>query len=214
MLALVSLFSLFLSLVDFGFALKFNFTDVGQCEQIMISFNGPLTTRKTPTRVSIIPLNSNPIFIPFPNASLITTGLGLTFLPLSAGTNFLATLDDETGDNVINVSDLIRILPTARNKTDCLPAVTPPSPQQFKIVTPPRQCEAFAIEYDTSFVSGAPTVRLYSPKGPSFLLPVQADDIARGRATYNMNYPRGFEIVLVMDDEKGVRESTSLLTGA
>ena len=214
MLALVSFISLFLSLVDFGCALKFNFTDVGQCEQIMISFNGPLTTRRTPTRISIIPLNSSPIFIPFPNVSLISSGLGLTFLPLPSGANFLATLDDDTGDNVINVSDLIRILPTAQNRTDCLPPVATAAPRQFQLVTPPRQCETFTIRYNTTVVKRAPNVRLYSPKGPSFLLPVQTDDTARGRATYNMNYPRGFEIVLVMDDGREARESTSLLTSA
>ncbi|KAF8967175.1 hypothetical protein BDZ97DRAFT_1805529 [Flammula alnicola] len=191
--------------------LKFNFMTVEQCDPVVMTFSGSNITT-VPTSLSILPINSTAIVVPLQNPSLISIGIALSFLPIPAGSNFIASLDDSEGDNLISVSDLIRVLPSPTGNSACLPAQSSAAPQRFTLGSAISQCEEVTINYDTSVISKAPTVRLYDPKGPSFLLNMTSDNPANGSATYVMNFFRGKEIVLLMDDGGAIRETSPLIT--
>ncbi|KAJ3483679.1 hypothetical protein NLJ89_g12042 [Agrocybe chaxingu] len=194
-------------------ALRFNFTDVQQCDQVMISFAGSnLRNNSVPSSLSILPVNSTAILVPLPDPGIINTGVALTFLPFAAGTNFVASLDDSAGENLIFVSDLIRVLPSASGNSSCLSNPSPNQQKLFALTSPVSQCENITVTYNTTLTTKPPIVRLYNPKGRSFRLNQTSDDRASGTATYLMNFFRGREIILLMDDGDGVRETTPLLS--
>lgn len=192
--------------------LKFNFTaDVEQCKPFTVSFAGS-SLDGIPSFLSMIPVNSTAISIPLPDPSVVSTGITLTFLPFPAGSNFLASLDDSTGENLISVSDLKRVLPSSTDDSSCVAPQNLGVAKRFTISAPISQCEEFTINYDTSAVSRAPIVRLYSPKGSSFLLNSTSDNATVGTATYMMNFGRGKELILLMEDGDTIRETSPLMT--
>ncbi|KAF8158174.1 hypothetical protein B0H34DRAFT_674636 [Crassisporium funariophilum] len=192
-------------------SLKFNFTDVAQCEPVMISFDGSNTT-EVPNSLSIIPFNSTAIVVPLPNPAIIYSGIAITFLPFAAGSNYIASLDDASGDNIIKVSDIIRVLPSSTGNSSCVSVPDANARRRYTLASSVSQCEEIMIQYDTTVVSQAPTVRLFNPKGSSFLLNLTRDEPDLGEARYLMNFSRGKEIVLLMDDGSTIRETTPLLT--
>ncbi|KAF9556732.1 hypothetical protein CPC08DRAFT_820277 [Agrocybe pediades] len=195
--------------------LKFNITDVQQCQPIMVSFEGTnLTGPGVPAALTVIPVNSTAISIPV-DPSYIPTGIAITFLPLPAGSNFLASLDDSAGDSLIDVSDLIRVLPSSGfSNSTCLVAMRSVAQRRFSLATNVSQCEEMSIMYDTTVVSKAPSIRVFSPKGQSSLLNLTSDDPATGTAKYLMDFPRGKEVVLLMDDGNTIKETSPLITVA
>lgn len=216
MLALAGLVA-FWTLVAPVLALKFNFTDVQQCDPVAITFSGsPLNTSKAdnvPNVLTILPINSTALVFPLADPSVVSSGIGLTFLPFPAGSNFIASLENELGDNVVSTSDIIRVLPSPSNNITCLPVSTTPIRRYFNVASDPRQCEVLTVTYDKSAILEAPNVHLYNPKGRSFKLELLSDNATTGVATYLMNYPRNQEIVLLMDDGVNIRETSPLLTG-
>ncbi|KDR82882.1 hypothetical protein GALMADRAFT_220878 [Galerina marginata CBS 339.88] len=194
-------------------ALKFTFTDVQQCDPVMISFSGSnLTGSNPPTALTILPINSTAISIPLPDPTLISSGIALTFLPFIAGSNFLASLDNSTGENLIDVSDLIRVLPSPNGNSSCIPPLTTETKKLYTMVNDIVQCEEMSITYDKSLVSNPPIVRLYNPQGPSFLLNMTSNNSTAGVAKYLLNFSRGKEILLLMEDGSGIRETSPLVT--
>jgi len=192
---------------------KFELSEVKQCEPVSITFVGN-STNAIPMRLTLVPFNSNPISIPIPNAAANTSGVYVTFFPFAAGTNFLASLDDATGENVAKVSDIIRVLPSSTGSTTCLPTSKDSANNTHFTVNDSTfsQCEQFSLTYDRNVISRAPSVRLYNPKGPSLLLNSTADDTATGIATYLMSFDRNKEVVLVFDDGSVHQQSTALIT--
>jgi hypothetical protein len=140
-----------------------------------------------------------------------TAGIGINFLPMPTGSEFIVSLDDANGNSIINTSDIFPVLPSS-NST-CIPG--PDSqPSFFTLATPTVfQCQNFTINYNTTVASRAPSVRLYNPSGPSFILNVTSDDPSSGVATYLMDYISGRGIVLTMDNGNGITETTPLLLG-
>lgn len=191
--------------------LKFDFADVQQCDQVMVSFSGSnLTAEQVPASLEILPINSTALNISLVEPSLVYSGIALTFLPLAAGTDFLASLDDNTGHNIISVSDIIRVFPSPIGNDSCLPS-TPKTTRRFSLPSNVSQCDEFSIQYDMSLVSQPPSVRLYNPTGPSFTLNMTSDTI--GEATYLMSFSRGKEVVLLVADDNGNMETSPLFTG-
>ncbi|TFK40770.1 hypothetical protein BDQ12DRAFT_721387 [Crucibulum laeve] len=192
--------------------LKFSFSDVQQCEPVNITFSGDVDASVAAMTLSILPLNSTPIFIPIPMSAVAPSGVYVTFLPLPAGATFIASLDDLSGENVAQVSDVIRVLPSPSGNLTCLsPAEEQPQTQQiFQLDNTPSQCENLTISYNSSIVANPPSVRLYSPKGVSFLL--NRTLVENGTATYLLNFLRRSTIVLMIDDGKQNRQTTDLLT--
>lgn len=211
---------LLLHLLAFGtlvapvFTLQFNFINVQQCAPIVLSFTGLTSTISgAPASLEILPFNSTVVVIPLQNITF-TMGIGLNFLPFAAGSQFIASLDDVDGNNIIDISDIIPVLPSPNNNSTCIPNPGGVLPRSFTLASPMvSQCQNFTISYNTTMVSKAPSVRLYSPTGPSFLLQTTSDDPISGVATYTMAFSYGHGIVLLMDDGTGIKETTSLLLG-
>lgn len=193
--------------------LRFNFTAVvEECQPFTVSFSGS-SLNTTPAFLSMIPVNSTAISVPLPDPLVVSTGIALTFLPFPAGANFVASLEDSTGKNLIFVSDLKRVLPSPTNDSSCVAPQDVDVVKHFTVSTTVSQCEEFTINYDTSVVSRAPIVRLYSPRGPSFLLNSTSDNATTGTATYIMSFGRGRELILLMEDGDTIRETSPLMTG-
>ncbi|KAH9480624.1 hypothetical protein JR316_0007224 [Psilocybe cubensis] len=193
--------------------LRFNFSEVQQCQQFTVSFAGSnLPNTSIPASLSFLPINSTALSVQLPNPSLVSNGILLSAVPFPAGSNFLTSLDDATGENLIFVSDLIRVLPsTEKESNSCLPVGNSDAPRRFTISSEVTQCEELTINYDTSVVSKAPIVRLFNPKGPSRLLNMTSDDNTHGSAKYLMNFSRGKEILLLMEGG-GFRETSAIIT--
>ena len=212
---------LLLRLLVFGtlvapiFSLQFNFTSAQQCSPLLLSFTGLASPASgAPASLAIIPFNSTPIVLPLETINL-TAGIGLNFLPFVAGSQFIVSLDDANGNNIINTSDIFPVLPSPNHNSTCIPGPDRLQPSIFTLATPEvSQCQNFTIKYNTTVASQAPSVRLYNPGGPSFILNVTSDNPTSGVATYSMAYFFGRGIILAMEDEKkGIMETTPLLLG-
>ncbi|KAK0464653.1 uncharacterized protein EV420DRAFT_1056675 [Desarmillaria tabescens] len=190
-----------------SFKFKFDNESITQCAPVSISFLGSdIPADSIPVNLTLFPLNAPPVAIPIPNAAINSSGVYITFFPLKAGTTFIASLDDQDGDNSAKVSDLFKILDS--DNTTCLP----PDPDGKKLFTfdpPAEQCGNFTVHYNTT---EAPSVRLLKPRGPSFLLPQVDDDAASGTAIYNMNFSRQNDVVLLFDSGPHQQSTSSLIT--
>jgi hypothetical protein len=195
------------------FGLQFSFPSPQQCSPLLLSFAGLASPPSgAPASLTIIPFNSTAIVIALQDINF-TAGIGLNFVPFVTGSEFIVSLDDANGNNIINTSEVLSVLPSPNNNTTCIPG---PSlqPNIFTLATPEVfQCQNFTINYNTTLASQAPSVRLYNPSGPSFLLNVTSDDSTTGAATYSMAYVSGRGIILTMDDGHGTTETTPLLLG-
>ena len=211
---------LLLHLLAFGtlvapvFSLQFNSATVQQCAPTLLSFSGLTSTAyRAPASLTLLPFNSTAITVPLQNINF-SAGIGLDFLPFAAGSQFIASLDDASGSNIINTSDIIPVLPSPNNNSTCVQTPDGTLARTFTLASAVvSQCQNFTINYDTTIVSQAPSVRLYSPSGPSFFLNSTSDDPISGMATYIMAFPYGREIVLLMDDGEGTEETSALMTG-
>lgn len=191
--------------------LKFNLTtEAQQCEPFTIGFSGSGDlTPLPPATLSILPFNSTAIFVPIPNPEL-SPGIDLSFLPIPAGSDFVTSIDDGSGENLIKVSDILRVLPSPTGNSSCTPS---PSPRKFSLnATTVSQCEEMVIRYNASAVARSPTVRLYNPTGSSTELNQTSDDPVKGIAKYLVSFSRGKSVMFLLDDGVDVHETTPLLT--
>lgn len=171
---------------------RFNFsTSIEQCAPVQISFTGNDDADPIPTSLLLLPLNSTPFSIPIANAAANSTGVTVSFLPLAAGTQFLASLDDSFGDNAAKVSDVFRVQPSPTNDNSCLPP--DPPPPLFTLPTSVSQCEAFSIGYQDA----APSVRVFFPTGGSFPLAITHDLTKDKTAQYTLNVTHGFPVLVM-----------------
>ncbi|KAJ7600934.1 hypothetical protein C8J56DRAFT_21952 [Mycena floridula] len=171
---------------------RFTFSQIEQCQPVTISFTGNDGAKAIPSSLLLLPFNSTPVSIPIPNAAANSTGVTITFLPLAAGTQFIASLDDESGDSSARVSDIFRVLPSPTGDNSCLPS-QPQTAPQFTMPTSVAQCESFAVAYS----SAAPAVRVFAPNGGSFGLTLTGDRTSAQTAFYSMNVTRGTQVVLM-----------------
>ncbi|KAL0960979.1 hypothetical protein HGRIS_005976 [Hohenbuehelia grisea] len=189
---------------------KFSFSEIEQCGSFNISFfpddDAP---NDIPVTLTLLPFGAQPITIPIPNTTLNTTGVFVTFLPLTNGTTFVATLDDAEGRNVGRVTDIMRVMPSSTGDSSCLPALTD-NTRLFDIRGTPSQCNNFTVGYDRN--GQAPTVRIFSPFGRSFPLNLTSDNPDQHRATYLMSAVRGIQAVLLFDDGRSRPETSQLFT--
>ena len=202
------------TLVAPAFSLQFSFTSVQQCATLQLSFSG-LTSpvSGTPSSLTIIPFNATAIVVPLSNPNL-STGITLSPLPFTAGSEFIVSLDDDNGNGIINNSDIFPVLPSPKENTACIPSPDELAPQFFTMVSPlVYQCQDFAINFNTTVSPQAPSVRLYIPSGPSFTLNTTSVDLGRGVATYTMTLPFGHGTILAIGNGDGTTETTPLLLG-
>jgi len=188
---------------------KFSFSEVQQCEPLSISFKGALDPEDpTPVTLTVLPFNGSVVSIPIPERALNSTSLNVSFLPLPENSNFIASLDDTTGDNVGQVSDIVRVL--SSDTTSCSLQSKEDFVPSFVVQDTLSQCENFTVRYDHGI---APTVRIFFPRGPSYELNRIEDDPSTSTATYLMIAPRQSQMLLMLNDTVSV-ETTALLSGA
>ena len=191
--------------------LKFNLTaNAQECEPFIIEFSGSGDlTPLPPATLSILPFNSTAILVPITYPDL-SQGIDLSFLPIPAGSDFITSMDDDSGENLIKVSDILRVLPSPTGNSSCMPS---PSPRKFSLnATTVSQCEEMVIRYNASAVARSPTVRFYNPTGSSTELNQTSDDPVKGIAKYLVNFSRGRSVMFLLDDGADVHETTPLLT--
>jgi hypothetical protein len=191
---------------------KFELSQVEQCEPVSITFVGDANVNAVPMSLTLLPFGSHPISIPIPNAAANTSGVYVTFFPFAEGTTFLASLDDGAGENAAKVSDIIRVLPSPTGNTTCLMPADDKVPSLFTLDSALSQCEEFTVTYNQSVISKSPTVRLYSPEGPSFIINRTSENPANGSATYMMSYDRTKQVVLLFDNGSNHQETSTLMT--
>jgi hypothetical protein len=156
--------------------------------------------------------NVAPIQIPIPNGASNSTGIELTFIPLPAGTRFVASLDDING-RTATVSDVTKVLnsTTGPDVDNCFgSSLSPVNFYQFNDTL--GQCEDFTITYQTAL---APTIKAFNPRGGSVKVPPSTNaSTAPNTASYTMNGFRDFEVVLLLNDTQGNLQTTKLITSA
>ncbi|RXW16468.1 hypothetical protein EST38_g9397 [Candolleomyces aberdarensis] len=200
--------------------LTFTFTDgVQQCQPSTLLLAGdPIDEAQSgDLTLTILPLDSAPIVVPLTRLAATTRTISLTALPLSAGTRFIASLDDGSGRSTAQVSQLTTVLPgpvtqAQGNSSDCLPTGVPVS-RRFVLLNNPNQCEEFTIQYNTSLVAKAPRVRLFEPNGISLALDSTSDNTTAGEAKYIMSVSQNKKVMFLIDGSNGIRETTSLISG-
>ncbi|THH19091.1 hypothetical protein EW146_g2019 [Bondarzewia mesenterica] len=194
---------------------KFNtilFSSIEQCGPFNVTFNGGSMPATLPLTLTVVAFNSTPIFIPIPRSSwndTSGTGAAITFLPLAAGSTFVAVLDDGNGTAMGSVSDVIRV--AASNDSSCLPSNTTQTTNAFTLQGTLSQCQTFDVTFNQTEHS-APTIRGFIPFGPSFTVDQNEVQNDTGTATYVVNALRGFRIALLLDDGSGTRQTSDLLT--
>ncbi|KZV67086.1 hypothetical protein PENSPDRAFT_64701 [Peniophora sp. CONT] len=191
-----------------------SFSPVEQCGAFNVSFGGGVAPDALPLILTVIPFNASPIYIQIPEDSwnaTSATGAAITFLPLAAGTNFLASLDDAYGQPTgVNTSDVILVGSSSSNDSSCLDAITLAHPSTFAIEGEPSQCEGTVVTFNSSTVTSAPSVRAFVPLGPSFEL--SPTNSTSGEADYLMNITRGTQVALLFDGGSDNAQTSDLLT--
>jgi len=198
--------------------LSFNtitFSSVTQCGSFNVSFVGGQPPSAMPLTLTVIPLNStNPLSIPIArNAwdAKTSTGAAVTFLPIDAGMMFVASLDDADGVGTGLVSDVIKVQPS--DNSSCLLAGTntTTSTPPYTLNDPRSQCLPFNVSFN-SMTAGIPTVRAFTPRGPSFFVNSTTESTeSSGIATFVMDDQRENEVVLLFDDGNYNQQSTDLM---
>ncbi|KAJ7069566.1 hypothetical protein C8F01DRAFT_518389 [Mycena amicta] len=189
---------------------KFTFSPVVQCAPVSVSFSGSDShNHSVPTTLTILPLVNNavPIQIPIPNGASNSTGIELSFIPLPAGTTFVATLDDVDGP-ASKVSDVTKVLGanSTDGSADCLTSPTVNTVAFFEVPQIVSQCDVFLVHFTTS---DAPNITAFKPTGGVTNLPlVSAGD---GVASYMMTGQRGDEVALLFNDTTTNQVQTSAL---
>ncbi|KAJ7486090.1 hypothetical protein B0H11DRAFT_2016915 [Mycena galericulata] len=192
---------------------KFSLSPVVQCEPVSLTFSGTgANNHSVPTTLTILPLQDNvpPIRIAIPNGASNSTGIQLTFIPLPAGTEFIASLDDLEGP-AAQVSDVTGVSAPS-NPADLISSCVGgglPQANFYHFDDVLNQCETFNVTYDTPV---APKITSFSPRGSTTW--VTANNVSNappGTAFYTMNGIRQAEVVLLFDDGQGHLQTTKLI---
>jgi hypothetical protein len=209
----LALCAVFLFSTRVVFSLQLSFTEAHQCEPFTFTIEGPLPQGQgRPTALSIIPFDSTPVVIPIPNPEA-GNGSFTTILPYPAGTQFLASLEDGRGATVLPASQVLKVGQGEKDGSQSCVKANPSLVQHFTLLDKPAQCQEFSISYNTSAVPRPPQIRAYIPQGLSIPLNQTSADLITGTARYTMAVAAGMNVVLFIDGENGIRETTELFIG-
>ncbi|KAJ3840514.1 hypothetical protein F5878DRAFT_613000 [Lentinula raphanica] len=190
-------------------SIKLNISQVTECEPVFISFLGHFNSslQQVPLSLQILPFNSTPSLIPLPSYTANSTGVNVTFLPIPANTEFIATVSSPSG-SISSVSDIFDVNVASPRNTACLPQTTfTPS---FEIQDPANlsQCEDFAVTYSGR---SPPIVELFNPRGQAY--PLNITSSLNNTATYNLAAIRQSQIILnFIATDGGQNQTSPLLT--
>ncbi|KAF7422681.1 hypothetical protein PC9H_010837 [Pleurotus ostreatus] len=204
------IFLIFLVL-DPQVAFSVTFADVVQCGVANVSFTGDelAAVAAGSAVLTILPFDSYPVSIPIPTPSANAKGVSVSFIPLSAGASFISSLEDGNGNNVGNVSEVMRILSFPNDATSCLPAVSRSS-RRFALHTQPAQCQNFTVSFNG--MDEPPSIWLFPPGAQAYRLRNVDVEPGQGKATFVMAAQRDTEAVLLFTDASGYRETSNLFS--
>ena len=189
-----------------------SFSPVEQCGAFNVSFGGGVAPDALPLILTVIPFNASPVYIQIPEDAWNSTsasGAAITFLPLAAGTTFLASLDDAYGQSTgVNTSDIILV--GTSDDSSCLTNVSSAHTSTLAVAGITSQCEDMTVTFNSSSVTSAPSVRAFVPRGPSFDL--SQTNSTTGEANYLMNVTRGTQVALLFDAAGQDAQTSDLLT--
>jgi hypothetical protein len=183
------------------------FSAVEQCGPVSVNFSGAIQPDALPLALTVLPFNAAPISIPIPNSSwnaATSTGAAITFLPFPANTTFIASLDGNTGDSVVGVSDVINVQPSSNSS--CIPTTNAFNEPRYQLTGNLIQCQTFSVSFDPTIPT--PSVRAFVPRGGSFNLNQTAN--ATGTATFVLSASRGQALLLLFDGGVGFQETKGL----
>ncbi|KAF9496535.1 hypothetical protein BDN71DRAFT_1588913 [Pleurotus eryngii] len=192
-------------------AFSVTFADVVQCGVANVSFTGDelAAVAAGSAVLTILPFDSYPVSIPIPLPSANAKGVSVSFIPLSAGTSFVSSLEDRHGNSVGNVSDIMRILSFPNDVTSCLPAVSRSS-RRFALHTQPAQCQNFTVSFNGT--EDPPSILLFPPGARAYKLRNVDVEPGQGNATFIMAAQSDTEAVLLFTDASGYRETSNLFS--
>jgi hypothetical protein len=189
--------------------IKLGISQVSQCEPVFVSFQGQLNSsfEHIPLTLEVLPFNSTPTLIPLPTYAANSSGVNVTFLPVPADTEFLASLIDPNGVSLSFVSDIFAV--DAGSSSTCLPPAV--SASSFEIQNPGNitQCENFTINHSEST---PPRVELFNPRLFSF--PLKLVSHTNTTATYTMLAIRQTQVMMnIISTDGGQNQTSPLLSG-
>ncbi|KAK2465732.1 hypothetical protein APHAL10511_002276 [Amanita phalloides] len=187
---------------------SFSLSPVAQCAPISFSFSGSLDTNAIPTTISLIPSNAQVLRIDIPHGLNFSNGLGVSFFPLPENTTFLVSLD-RSATSVAPISDFLKVDPS--NDTSCLETATLASPDIFHFSQNLSSSQPFSISYNSSLVSGAPTIRLYQPD--RFPTPIAANCSVAGNAIYILPAMSG-NFILSVEANSTLQQTSAVQSSA
>ncbi|KAI0338879.1 hypothetical protein BDW22DRAFT_1381383 [Trametopsis cervina] len=189
------------------------FSQVEQCGNFTVQFSGGQMPTALPLSLTVIPFNLTPISIGIADAAwnnTTLTGAAFTFLPFPADTDFIASLDDANGRSTALVSDIIRVQPS--DNTTCVSSSPALPSSRYTVDKSVSQCEDFHVTYDSSVITTPPNIRGFIPRSMAFGVNESTAGSAPGDTSYTMDASRGDQVVLLLSDTSGVRESAGPLT--
>jgi hypothetical protein len=196
------------------YLLSFTISEVVQCSPFAIGFSSNATAMDSPLTLTVLPFSDEPLTFPIPDTALNTSGVSVSFIPIRANKEFIASVDDSAGQNIALVSGVTTVLPSLAGNDSCLSSSgNSVHSNGYKVLTTPGQCQDISITYDTTYVMTAPTVRAFTPNGNSVVLPQTSDDPVNGTATYTIILPRGTQMLLMFDDGMQYQGTSDLMTG-
>ena len=192
------------------FSFSFSVSDVQQCGQLRISFDGTPSIDDLPLSLTVVPFDSTlPLSIPIPNAAVQNAGVMVSFLPYAARTSLVVAIDNASNMTETPVSKAFQVLPSSTGNSSCLSA-SATSSRYYALPRSLRQCDRFNVTYNSSVVTQPPAIRMFKLKGPSIVMNATAVP-APGVATYQMLASYDSQVVLLLDDQLGHRETTPLI---
>ncbi|KAJ3867492.1 hypothetical protein EV359DRAFT_78549 [Lentinula novae-zelandiae] len=189
-------------------SLKLNISEITECEPVFVSFRGHFNTslQQVPLSLQILPFNSTPSLIPLPSYAANSTGVNVTFLPIPANTEFVATLVSPSGSSISSVSDVFEVSASSPQNTACIPRNT--FIPEYKILNPANfsQCKNFTVSYSGL---SPPVVELFNPRGSAY--PLNLSSFTNNTATYNLAAIRQSQVMLNFISTDGGQNQTSPL---
>lgn len=209
------LFTLLLALGPTGALAQFDnisYSSISQCGNFSVTFTGGHAPSALPLQLTVVALNDTAYILPLPDSSWNDTslvGAAFTFLPLRAGQQFIASLDDANGNPTGVSSDIIEVAPS--DDTDCLSTGSDDPLSLYAVQGELSQCATFNLTYNFTSVFPDPAIRAFEPTSQSFKVNQASLDPILGVSVYTMDALHDTQVVMLFNDSHGHLQVTDML---
>ena len=189
-----------------------SYSSISQCGPFYVNFTGGHAPSALPLQLTVAVLNDTAYSISLPDSTWNDTslvGAGFAFLPVPAGQQFIASLDDANGNPTGMVSDVIEVAPS--DNTSCLPSGPNESPSLYTIQGELSQCGTFNLTYNFTSVFADPAIRAFQPTSQSFQVNLSSPDPILGVSVYTMDALHDTQVVMMFNDSHGHLQVTDIL---